>query len=1513
MSLISYSQNNEDIILWRAMRDLPTGFYVDVGANHPSLDSVTLLFYQRGWRGINIEPSPECFEALVMERLRDINLNVAAGDHDGSITFYDSTTRGWSTTDPEVGAYYVSQGRATTRVVELRTMDTILQQYGEREIHFLKVDVEGAEATVLHGLDLVRHRPWVIVVEVLDPMTQRLRTGEWEPYLLASGYDIVYFDGLNRFYLSHEHMDLAKTFAYPPNVLDGFRNSNEVELEQRLLQAEARLQQVEAKLKLKGRHKNQVKIPLSWKIVKQLLGGKAHRDRTRSRLRGAVRKVLGSTAELLDRFPWAKRSFQLVFAQFPALEDRLSDAFFTHRLNRINTTAVKVSGLNDDERLFPINTDQVRLPLQRGERILYIYVDHTSRCPTNTGVQRVTRNLAKGLIAQGECVRFVKWHPASQSCIFLSAEERENLAHWNGPAIAAEEHALYVPVGKAQTPVANSTGGENNWLVVPEVPYITFHPEPVTLDLVMWAKRAGLKSGFVFYDAIPLRSLEFVSVVPAHSVYMQQLLLADAVWPISNWSRNDLLVFWLENERADAHTVPTVETHMLSGESSVHTRVTEVSSGELLILSVGTIDSRKNQLMLIDAFLIWRRQNPGTSWRMVLVGNLHPSVADEVRRSTQPGSGIEYLGHVSENELDALFRSCAFTVFPSLEEGFGLPILESLWYAKPCLCANFGSMAEVADEGGCLQVNMRDTAALEDGLRRLIEEEAMRGKLAAEAVHRSMRSWDDYAAGISEHINRAGRPSEFLNVVYFWIDSTSTFPNNTGIQRVVRQLSRALLALGLRLVPVKWHPQGGSFQPASPEDLTHLARWNGPDPCAWSAWRDPQVAGAGSWFFMPELPLNLAPTEREKLIRFCHVNSLRCVGLFYDAIPWKMRRIYPPHFSEAHRSYMTQLADYDLVLPISRFSRNDLVDFLGKEMSRPQSLEAKIKAVTLAGEFAESPRARQEPAPHAGPLRVLCVGTVEPRKNHEALLHAFIIAAERIPGGLELTLVGGSHSIEPALAERVRAFIAIHSGIKWEEDADDSRLCELYLQSDFTVYPSIEEGFGLPILESLWYGRPCICADFGAMYEIGRSGGCLMVDVREPKALADSLVRIATQTELRERLAREALTLEFKSWSDYAQEVSLRMVAAAPLPAAVPVPLVPAEIIQRASAMRLKPRPKLSVCISTYNRADWLSASLRNWASMYPQPLEGVELLVCDNTSTDHTPDVVAPYLLRRDFAYHRNLQNVGMLGNLRETAHHATGEYVWILGDDDLLLPGAVERLLMALHQHPDIALIYLNYAYTREEDARKIIDFEAFFRDATPIVSPEPDCHGPIRTICARNENFFTAIYTLVFRRDHAIKAYSQDTSGRPFSSMLTCIPTTNYVLAHMMDLPGLWIGTPQIVVNLNVSWMKYAPLWILERIPEVYEAAELCGVPSEDMDRWRAHTLPGVVHYFQEIYRHDPLNNSAYFSPERLIRRFKHLPAFAKAFPVLKEAYTRAHTQGHPAAIRSPEKVFYEQTTG
>lgn len=236
--MISYAQNLEDVILWRALSHVRDGFYVDVGANDPVLDSVTKWFYDQGWHGINIEPSDYWHQKLIAARSRDINIYTAVGDAPATLTFFEVMETGLSTLDSEIARRYREMGQyhVDEKAVSVVTLTELLEQHlpANQDVHFLKVDVEGFETQVIEGLDLGRFRPWVILIESTFPQSQQPADRQWEPKLFAAGYKAVYFDGLNTFYLSKDHPELKQAFGLPPNVFDEYVTSKVVALDSAL-------------------------------------------------------------------------------------------------------------------------------------------------------------------------------------------------------------------------------------------------------------------------------------------------------------------------------------------------------------------------------------------------------------------------------------------------------------------------------------------------------------------------------------------------------------------------------------------------------------------------------------------------------------------------------------------------------------------------------------------------------------------------------------------------------------------------------------------------------------------------------------------------------------------------------------------------------------------------------------------------------------------------------------------------------------------------------------------------------------------------------------------------------------------------------------------------------------------------------------------------------------------------------------------------------------------------------
>lgn len=301
MRLVSYAQNYEDIMLWRALKDVGSGFYIDIGANDPVADSVTKLFYDRGWSGVNVEPLAEHYNDLCRERPRDKNVQCAVGAESGSLSLWVPEVRGWATASADAQQLHEQSGvQGVVIDVPQRTLAEICHEFVSPEIHFLKVDVEGMEAAVLQGNDWQRFRPWVVVVEATRPGSPEQCHDVWESLILEAGYTLVYNDGLNRFYVASEHAELAEKFRVPPNVFDAFVRSSEVALEDAL--AKARVQIVETKFRERE----------AWQHVEALRGIEARA----TELHEAVEAMRGSLSwRITAPLRWGARQVRLIKSQ----------------------------------------------------------------------------------------------------------------------------------------------------------------------------------------------------------------------------------------------------------------------------------------------------------------------------------------------------------------------------------------------------------------------------------------------------------------------------------------------------------------------------------------------------------------------------------------------------------------------------------------------------------------------------------------------------------------------------------------------------------------------------------------------------------------------------------------------------------------------------------------------------------------------------------------------------------------------------------------------------------------------------------------------------------------------------------------------------------------------------------------------------------------------------------------------------------------------------------------------
>jgi len=224
--MISYAQNQEDVFLNRIFGQDDTGFYIDIGACHPTIDSVTKHFYDKGWNGINIEPVPKMFDKLSAARLRDINLNIAISNEEGESDFFtcpDALVL--STLTPQIAQDINEAGVETETIrIETQTLKQIHTTHcpENKTVHFMKIDVEGHEQGVLEGCDFSQCRPQVVLVEATKPRTRISNHKQWEHLLLEADYLFAAFDGLNRYYVRQENKEFVEPLTQPLSCFDKY-------------------------------------------------------------------------------------------------------------------------------------------------------------------------------------------------------------------------------------------------------------------------------------------------------------------------------------------------------------------------------------------------------------------------------------------------------------------------------------------------------------------------------------------------------------------------------------------------------------------------------------------------------------------------------------------------------------------------------------------------------------------------------------------------------------------------------------------------------------------------------------------------------------------------------------------------------------------------------------------------------------------------------------------------------------------------------------------------------------------------------------------------------------------------------------------------------------------------------------------------------------------------------------------------------------------------------------------
>ncbi len=301
------------------------------------------------------------------------------------------------------------------------------------------------------------------------------------------------------------------------------------------------------------------------------------------------------------------------------------------------------------------------------------------------------------------------------------------------------------------------------------------------------------------------------------------------------------------------------------------------------------------------------------------------------------------------------------------------------------------------------------------------------------------------------------------------------------------------------------------------------------------SWDDAKVAAAGreDWFFTPEL---FDEHERPGFTAFLRQARCRKAALFHDAIPLRHPEWTWPQSVARHPGYMALLATFDLVLAVSEASRAELLAYW-RWMGLART--PRVEVLHLGADFDGQPRqlAPRPSLPDGALPAFLCLGIIEPRKN-PLFLAETCARLWRAGQRFELHFAGrvNPHFGKP-LESSLRRLSREFPALKLHRAPSDTRLAELLASSHALLFPSLAEGCGLPLLEALWRGLPCLASDLPALRENASAGGCLLLPPDDTAAWETALTRILSSTTELSTLSSQARARPLPSWSDTAREL----------------------------------------------------------------------------------------------------------------------------------------------------------------------------------------------------------------------------------------------------------------------------------------------------------------------------------------------------------------------------------------
>lgn len=602
---------------------------------------------------------------------------------------------------------------------------------------------------------------------------------------------------------------------------------------------------------------------------------------------------------------------------------------------------------------------------------------------------------------------------------------------------------------------------------------------PVHHARLLALRVGGVKIVPLFYDIIPM--ILPYSYGPGFTEiyekwFREALINSDLAFTISESTRKDIINYACVNDLKcpDVYAIRLGDEVPTSSEKPTQ-RIVEKTAIPY-ILAVGTLEYRKNHILLLNAYRYMLDVQGYEPPHLLIVGKkgwLDHDIEYQVTNDPQLTGRITILQGVSDADLQYIYQQSLFTVYPSHYEGWGLPIAESLCFGKPCIASCTSSMSEI----GPGLVKHAHPLRLDEWVSAIREycDEPKNLKKAADEIKNNYKrvGWEITATGMLNILAR--NYPELLGSgkmkLYFDYSTMLNWEGNmTGIPRTVFCIAMGMRDLYPEIQFVALDDKQDCFNLLNGE----IGDFHVGEAVVFSEGDVIFSAGAG-W---------AVNCYREKILE-AKSSGAKFYQVFYDLIPAMFPYFYEQGigFGDYFKEWSREVFELcDGAFSISECTKNDMVSLFNLNAEDARS----IKVIRLGEDFTPKNQKNGKVTRFGkGGDFLLSVGTLEVRKNQICLLNAYRLLAQRYADNIpKLIIVGRKGWMGGDIAFQVENDRVLNGVVQVVTDVDDNELQWLYENCLFSLFPALYEGWGLPVAESLKAGRPCISSSVSSMLEI---------------------------------------------------------------------------------------------------------------------------------------------------------------------------------------------------------------------------------------------------------------------------------------------------------------------------------------------------------------------------------------------------------------------------------------------